>query len=50
MYEVRLIINMAYTIMNINITLYGYTFSLWQVCLYSMVAALLLFLIFRLMK
>lgn len=47
MHDVQLIFNTAYAIMNIKIVLFGYVFTLFQVCLYSMIGTLFLFIVFR---
>lgn len=50
MRDVQIIFNAAYAIMNINISLFGYTFTLWQVCLYCMIGTVFLFIVFKLTK
>lgn len=47
MEELRLIFNLCYQIMSINITLYGYTFNLFSVLAFSLAGAFVLFIIFK---
>lgn len=41
------IINGAFDILNLSIPLFGYSFTYWQVLLFSFVAGLILYAIFR---
>jgi hypothetical protein len=46
----ELLFNTALNILNFNITLLGFTFTLWHVLLYSIVAYVVVWFIFRLFK
>lgn len=48
MYVLKAFIDLCFGIMNIQIVLFGYAFTLYSVFLYSIVGSLLLYLIWRL--
>lgn len=44
------VFNFAYEILNIPINAYGFTFSLWSVLIFSVVAGILLWLVFSVLE
>lgn len=47
---IKIIFDMAFTIFNIPVILFGFSVSLWNVIMYSLIGTLLLIIFFKLTK
>lgn len=46
----RTLFNMCNSIMSISLYIFGYTFNLWQVCIFSFVVSVLGWFVFKLLR